>query len=157
MLPWARQTPQTAGAKLGNKAQNHLNNGKAKQASQSKQRSRRRQKQTRQSWLNPKANLKKRTEVTQSRTIGSVHQKPLPWSQRASKTKGTQNTPRICSFTTKGDGGFEAAIEKGKGGKWGKQQQRCLQELPTNSHQKGPMAKPRGHQKGARISRGRSG
>ena len=36
----------------------------------------------------------------------------MPLSQSPSKAKGTQNTPKICSFTTKGEGGFAAAIEE---------------------------------------------
>ena len=66
---------------------------------------------------NPKANLKKTSLAHPGAAPPGVHQKPLPWSQSPSKTKGTQNTPKICNFTTKGEGGFEAAIEEGKKGR----------------------------------------
>ena len=63
---------------------------------------------------NPKANLESPLLAHSVAAPPGVHQKPLPWSQSPSKTKGTQNTPKICNFTTKGEGGFEAAIEEGK-------------------------------------------
>ena len=93
---------------------------------------------------NPKANLKKRTPWPVGNAEAKSHQKPLPWSQRPNKTKGTQNTPKICSFTTKEEGGFAAAIGKVKGERRSTQQQRRSQQRPASSHQKGPMAKPRG-------------
>ena len=90
---------------------------------------------------NPKANLKKWTPRRADET--RAHQKPLPLSQRPSKAKGTQNTPKICSFTTRGEGGFAAAIkdrtkdkkERGRG-----QQQLC--EQPATD--KLPLKRPHG-------------
>ena len=114
-------------------------------------------KRKRLSQLNPKANLKKWAPRRQGNVGAESHQKPLPLSQSPNKAKGTQNTPKIWSFTTKGEGGFAAAIEENKENREERRGSRAKDPLQTDTHQKTPWLTPWGFKNGQKISRGQPG